>query len=160
MEQNAADQLLDELLASFEVLESQNTAILQFLKDKGIATEEQLAPYLEQAATASDIKWRAGRLRIKHLLSSLMKSFEEQSEKASAESKEVPADEKEEKASGEGEGKRPEAGSEKGVEPVAERSHEKVAKNASPSEKEAGSESLANAEQNDRSEQHATKDAA
>ena len=167
MEQDAAEQLLDELLASLEAMESQNMAILQFLKDKGIATEEQLAPYLEQAATASDVKWRAGRLRIKHLLSSAMKSFEEQSEKASAESKELSADKKEEKASGkeenasgEGEQKRPGAGTETNAGQVAERPQEQVAENASPSGKEAGSESQAQAKQNDRSEQHSGKNAA
>jgi hypothetical protein len=160
MEQDAAEQLLDELLASFEGLETQNMAILQFLKDKGIATEEQLAPYLEQAATASDIKWRAGRLRIRHLLSSAMKSFEEQGEKVSAETKEEPADKKEEKAFREGEGKRPEAKSEKDAEAVAEASRANVTENTRPPEKDAGSESQAQAEQNDRSEQQAGKDAA
>jgi hypothetical protein len=141
-------------------MESQNMAVLHFLKDKGIATEEQLAPYLEQAATASDVKWRAGRLRIKHLLSAAMKSSEEQGKKVSAEGKELPADKKDEKASGEGEQKRPGAETEKNAGLVAERPQEQVAENASTSGKEAGSESQAEAKQSDRSEQHAGKDAA
>ena len=64
MDEKLTQELLDEFLPTLEVLDTENTAILQFLKDKGIADEEQLAPYLEQAAKASDVKWRATRLRL------------------------------------------------------------------------------------------------
>jgi hypothetical protein len=37
-------QLLDQLFSAFEDLETQSTGILQFLKGKGLATDEELAP--------------------------------------------------------------------------------------------------------------------
>ena len=57
------DELLDELFSALEDLETQSAGILQFLKDKGLATEKDLAPYLEEAANASEVRWRAARLR-------------------------------------------------------------------------------------------------
>jgi len=72
-----AQEILHELVSSFEALETQSAAILQFLKDKGLASEEELAPYFEQAGNASNVKWRAVRVRIDHLLSSATKPAEE-----------------------------------------------------------------------------------
>jgi hypothetical protein len=59
---------LNELFSHLEKLETQNEAILQFLKEKKRVTDKQLAPYLEQAGNASSVKWRAARVRINHLL--------------------------------------------------------------------------------------------
>jgi hypothetical protein len=64
---SVAEEILDEFLLSFEALETQTEAIVQFLKDKGIATDEQLAPYLEKARNASTVRWRAARLRTNRL---------------------------------------------------------------------------------------------
>ena len=84
MDLSVAEEMLDELLPSLEAMEAQSGAILQFLKEKGIATDEQLAPYLEQARRASTVRWLAVRLRIKRLLAAL-KAGEETTEERPAE---------------------------------------------------------------------------
>jgi hypothetical protein len=73
---NPAQQVIEGLFPYLEGLETQTAAIMQFLKDKGIATEEQLAPYLEQARTSSGVKWRAARVRMEYLFSSESKGTE------------------------------------------------------------------------------------
>jgi len=77
MDTNPAEELLDELFDSLERLETQTTAILQFLKSKSKLTEKQLAPYLEEAERSSNVKWRAARLRVGSLMSSAIRSAEE-----------------------------------------------------------------------------------
>jgi len=68
MNNDAIKEVLNELFSHLERLETQNEAILQFLKEKKRVTDKQLAPYLEQAGNASSVKWRAARVRIDHLL--------------------------------------------------------------------------------------------
>ena len=51
--------------------------MLQFLEENGIASAEQLAPYLEQASAASSVRWRALRVRMGRLLSTAQKSEDE-----------------------------------------------------------------------------------
>ncbi|MFZ0817982.1 MAG: hypothetical protein WAM78_20825, partial [Candidatus Sulfotelmatobacter sp.] len=86
MDEQIVQQIFDELLSSLEPLDMQNAALLQFLKAKGIATDEELAPFLEQAGNASNVRWLAARIRIHSLISSAMKPAEDQIETESAKS--------------------------------------------------------------------------
>lgn len=76
MDEKIVQEIIHELFSSFEALDTQSTAILHFLKDKGIANEKDLAPYLEQAGNAASVRWLATRVRIDHLLSSAVKASE------------------------------------------------------------------------------------
>ena len=71
-------ELLDQLFSALEDLETQSAGILQFLKGKGLATDEELAPYLQQAADASNVRWLAARLRMDALLAAAIKDTEEE----------------------------------------------------------------------------------
>ncbi len=73
MDPKIVQEILHELFTSLETLDTETSAIREFLKDKGIATDQELAPYLEQAGNASSVRWLAARVRIDHLLSSAMK---------------------------------------------------------------------------------------
>jgi hypothetical protein len=78
---NILEEIFHDLFSSMEALETQNTAILQFLKEKGIATDEELASHLEQAGNASSVRWRGVRVRADYLFASAIKAAEQASEK-------------------------------------------------------------------------------
>ena len=80
-ENNIVQEILHDLFSSMETLETQNTAILQCLKDKGIATDEELASHLEQAGNASSVRWRGVRVRADYLFASAIKAAEQATEK-------------------------------------------------------------------------------
>jgi hypothetical protein len=82
MDEKIAQQMLDELLPSLEALETQSAAVLQFIKDKGLATDEDLAAHFKQAENASSVKWHAMRLRLSHLLAAAAKRHDTAPEKA------------------------------------------------------------------------------
>jgi len=69
MDEKLAKQVFDELLPSLEALDTKCAAILQFLKNKRIASDDELAAYFAEAGNASSVRWRAARVRINHLLS-------------------------------------------------------------------------------------------
>ncbi|HEY7097101.1 MAG TPA: hypothetical protein VH437_10280 [Terriglobales bacterium] len=86
MDTKPVNELLDELLSALESLEAKSEATLLFLKQKG-ASEEELAPFLKQAGNASNVRWRAARLRIESLLSSVLKNVGESAAKEEKSSK-------------------------------------------------------------------------
>jgi hypothetical protein len=70
MDAATAKQIFDDLFSSLEDAETRCMGLLEFLKAKGIATDKELAPYLEEAGRASSVRWRAARVRMEYLLSS------------------------------------------------------------------------------------------
>ena len=82
-ENNIVQEIFHDLFSSMEALETQNTAVLQFLKDKGIATDEELASHLEQAGDASSVRWRGVRVRADYLFASAVKAAEQVAERES-----------------------------------------------------------------------------
>jgi hypothetical protein len=93
MDESIVHQIVDELFPYFEAADTQSGAVLQFLREKGIATEEELAPYLKQAANGSSVRWRAARARINFLLSSAMKAEAEEEKPADSKTKPVAVNE-------------------------------------------------------------------
>jgi hypothetical protein len=77
MDPKITEEILNDLIPSLEALETKSAAVLEFLKNEGIATDEKLAPYLEQAAGASNVRWLAVRVRMERLLSSVEKQSED-----------------------------------------------------------------------------------
>jgi predicted transcriptional regulator len=58
MKSEPIKEVFNELFSHLERLETQSEAILQFLKEKKRVTDNQLAPYLEQAGNAANVRWR------------------------------------------------------------------------------------------------------
>ena len=67
MAENNFREALEELLDYLEQVETQSGAVLQFLRDKGIVTDENFAPYLDKAGDATSVKSRAMRARFDFL---------------------------------------------------------------------------------------------
>jgi hypothetical protein len=65
---NPTKEALYELLNSLERLETQCDAMMACLRAEGVMTDEKLAPFLEQASKASDVRSRALHARLDHLL--------------------------------------------------------------------------------------------
>ena len=98
MDDKVARLILDELFSSLEVLETQTAAVLQFLKEKASASDEQLAPFLEQAGKASSTKRRAARVRIDYLISGIADPPQKAVERDVAKGEKKPPEKPKEKA--------------------------------------------------------------
>jgi hypothetical protein len=83
MNDKIVKEILDELFSSLEALDTQSAALVQFLKEKGIVSDEELAPHLERAGNASSVRWRAARVRIDYLLASAIKPAEPDAQQSS-----------------------------------------------------------------------------
>jgi len=73
MQSDTLQAVLSELFALLEAQETNSAALLQLLKDQGIASDEKLSTYLDQAGRASNVKWRAARMRMEYLLTPIQK---------------------------------------------------------------------------------------
>jgi hypothetical protein len=81
MDVDLAEELLNELGSSLEEMEARQNALFQFLKDQGVVTDDQFAPYLSQAGKTSGVRWRAARVRLEYLISAEKAREEKAAEK-------------------------------------------------------------------------------
>ena len=102
-------EILEELFSLLETFETQSTAITQFLKDQGIATDEKLAPYLDRAGNTSSVKWRAARARMQYLLSPIQKEMKDNAQADQSPESDKKANQTVQAGSTEGSEKKPDA---------------------------------------------------
>ncbi len=84
MDEEVVRQIVDEVFSSLEPLDTQGAALTEFLKAKGIVSDEELAPFLKQAGNTSSVRWLAAKVRIKSMISSAMKDGEKKPERGEA----------------------------------------------------------------------------
>ena len=73
-EANPIAEIFDEMFTLLQDLETRSVAVLEYVKEQDGATDEKLAPYLDRAGAAADVRWRAARARMEHLLAPKPKS--------------------------------------------------------------------------------------
>lgn len=86
IDENPLLELLHEMITSLEPIETRIEGLYQFLKAKGIATDEELAPYMERAADANDVRWRAFRVRAETLMAEAIHPPREESSESAGSS--------------------------------------------------------------------------
>jgi len=92
MDADALKKAFNELYPHLEWQQTQITALLEFLTAKGIITDQEFDPFVEEAGKRSSVKWLAARLRVEHALS----ESKEEEEKPAEISTKPPAEEPEE----------------------------------------------------------------
>jgi hypothetical protein len=128
-------EVLSELFALLEAQETNSAALLQLLKDQGIASDEKLSTYLDQAARASNVKWRAARMRMEYLLTPTQKETADKDKSKQAEPKEARSPEPANKAEEDKPGKAKDNGSKKEVKQAETKSAGNDNAEKSPDEK-------------------------
>ena len=98
MDPAITDEILEELSSTLQRVEAQSSAILEFVKDKGMVKEDELAAYLDRANAASSVRWRATRVRLEKLFSGLEKKQQQQEELRKQAAQEPKTDEQQEAA--------------------------------------------------------------
>jgi hypothetical protein len=86
MDPEAFKPILEELFSSLEPLDAQNSAMLALLKAKGLATQEEFAPFLQEASNAASVRWLAVRVRTAALIANLMRPEQTAAEEKTEES--------------------------------------------------------------------------
>jgi hypothetical protein len=100
MDEATVQQILDEVFGSLEPLDAQCAAVVRFLKAKGLATEEEFAPFLAQAANAASVRWLGVRVRTAALIANAMRSAEDSSQGETSTSPTSPESQAQEETSG------------------------------------------------------------
>jgi hypothetical protein len=80
MDEEIIQQILDEVLGALEPIEAYSAAAVQFLKAKGLATDEEFAPFLEEAKNTASVRWLGVRVRTAALIAHAMIDEESVSE--------------------------------------------------------------------------------
>lgn len=76
-DKNPIAEIFDEMFTLLEAMETRSVAMLDYLQGQQGVTDENLAPYMDRAASASEVRWRAARARMEHLLAPKPKSSTE-----------------------------------------------------------------------------------
>lgn len=87
MDSEVINEILEELSSAMQRVEAQSAAVLELVQKKGIATQEELAPYLERASASSSVRWTATRARLGRLLEGLEQRQRQENAKGSPEPK-------------------------------------------------------------------------
>jgi hypothetical protein len=73
-DKNPIAEIFDEMFTLLEAMETRSVAMLNYLQGQQGVTDENLAPYMDRASAASEVRWRAARARMEHLLAPKPKS--------------------------------------------------------------------------------------
>lgn len=92
MDEKLTDELIDSILSPLKAAEARSLALVRALTETGLLREEQLKPFLDQADSASEIKERGLRIRLKRVIADIAKQAENarkrEDDKKQSESKE------------------------------------------------------------------------
>ena len=100
VDNQVAEELLHQLGESLESLETQVGALLEFLKDTRLVSDDQLAPYLKRASDASSVRWRATRVRLEHVFAMAAEKDSQRAKQAEERIETQPQKQMEERGSG------------------------------------------------------------